>query len=120
MSVLDQLKELDQKREELLATGKAVALKKAEAAISELNELGFKYKLTGGPTASTGKRRSGIRDEVLSTIKSSPSGITRAVLLEALGAKGDKSAEQSISNALSALKKQDAVTSDDGVYKVVA
>lgn len=116
MSILDQIKELDKQREQLLATATAEALIKAENAIKELNALGHKYHLTGGPT-TPGKRRSGIRQQVLDTIKKALDGISRSDLLTALDAKGDKSAEQSVSNALSALKKQKTITGDDGVYK---
>jgi uncharacterized protein YfaQ (DUF2300 family) len=44
-SVLDQLKELDKKRAELLSNATAELKKKAEDAISELNALGFNYRL---------------------------------------------------------------------------
>ncbi len=72
---------------------------------------------TGKPvTASTGKRRTGIRDEVLAKVKAHPEGIARAPLLEEMGVKGDKSGEQSVSNALAALKKAGIITADDGVY----
>ena len=69
------------------------------------------------PAASTGKRRTGVRQEVLDTIKRHPNGIRRADLLEEMGAKGDKRAEQSVSNALANLKKQGQVTLEEGVYK---
>lgn len=122
MSVLDQIRKLDEQKAQLLETAKKEALKKAEAAIAELNELGFNYRLTGGPATptSSGKRRTGIRQEVLAVVQQSADGISRADILEKLDAKGDKSAEQSVSNALAALKKQNTITGDDGIYKVVA
>jgi hypothetical protein len=67
---------------------------------------------------STGTRRSGIRQDVLNAIKSHPEGISRADLLEAMGVKGEKSGEKSVSNALSALKKNMSIDSVDGKYKV--
>lgn len=75
------------------------------------------------PAAPAGKaargsrgRRGGKREEILSYIKQKPSGITRGELIEQLGVKGDRSAEQSISNALSALKRTNQVYSSGGRY----
>lgn len=48
MSVLEQLQKLDEQRAKLLEGAKAEALKKAEAAVEELNGLGFAYTLTEG------------------------------------------------------------------------
>lgn len=71
-----------------------------------------------GATAPRGQRRSGIRDEVLRQItEAGADGITRAQLLEKMEAKGDKSAEQSISNAVAALKKSGTITGEDGTYR---
>jgi hypothetical protein len=55
------------------------------------------------------------RRAVLELIKKS-SGLTRGEILATLGVKGDKSAEQSVSNALTALKKQNLVASKDRKY----
>ena len=63
-----------------------------------------------------GTRRSGRRQEVLAAIKKHPQGISPAALKESLGAT-DKSAQQSVSNALAALKRNKQVTAKDGVYK---
>ena len=43
-------------------------------------------------------------------------GIGRAGIIEQLNVKGDKSAEQSVSNALANLKKSGAVAHGDGKY----
>lgn len=121
MSILDQIQQLEDQKNKLLEQARKEAVTKAETAIAELNALGFNYRLTGGPSpAGTAKRRTGVRQEVLDTIKAAPEGMSRADLLEKMGAKGDKSAEQSISNALAALKKNNSITADDGVYKAVA
>ena len=45
MSVLDELKTLDEQRTMLLEGAKAEALQRAEKAIADLNELGFHYSL---------------------------------------------------------------------------
>lgn len=116
MSILDEIKKLDEQKHKLLNSAKKELLHKAEQAINELNALGFNYTLTEASTKPTGKRRTGIRDEVLAVIKKT-GGASRADILDQLDAKGDTSAEQSISNALSALKKQNKVTADQGIYK---
>lgn len=51
MSVLEQLKKLDEQRAKLLDGAKAEALKKAEEAVAELNEIGFSYRLVEGGEA---------------------------------------------------------------------
>lgn len=119
MSVLEQIKALDEQREKLLSDAKAEALGKANAAIAALNELGFNYRLTEAGTAaprSTGTRRSGVRQDVLAVIKDK-GPIARAPLLEDMGVKGDKAGEQSVSNALAALKKAGDITATDGNYE---
>jgi len=120
MSITAQLKKLDEQRAQLIAGAKEEALKKAQDAIKDLNELGYNYSLTqDGAAITTGSRRSGIRAEVMATLKKHPNGISRADLLEAMNAKGDKRAEQSISNALSNAKKQGKITLADGLYKII-
>jgi|ERR1700722_6575938 hypothetical protein len=52
-SVLEKLKALDAQRAQLLEGAKKEALDKAEKAVAELNDLGFHYILTEGPTAVT-------------------------------------------------------------------
>ena len=122
MSVLDQLKALDEQREKLINDAKAEALAKAEEAVAALNELGFNYRLVEGTAPivaripSSGGRRTGIRDDVLRVVKEHD-GINRADILEQMDAKGDKKAEQSISNALANLKKAGKITLADGLYR---
>jgi DNA-binding transcriptional ArsR family regulator len=69
------------------------------------------------PAAKAGKRapRGEKRRAVLELIKKS-NGLTRGEILSTLGVKGDKSSEQSVSNALTALKKQNLVASKDRKY----
>ena len=71
-------------------------------------------------SAPGSKRRTGIRQSVMEAVRRHPDGISRADLVEELGVKGDKSGEQSISNALSNLKKQGKVGLDQGRYTAVA
>ena len=74
-------------------------------------------KKTRRSAAKTGKRapRGEKRRAVLELIQKS-GGLTRGEILASLGVKGDKSAEQSVSNALTALKKQNLVASRDRKY----
>ncbi|MBK8082328.1 MAG: hypothetical protein IPK28_00010 [Devosia sp.] len=121
-AVLAKLKKLDEERAKLIADAKSQALAAANMAIADLNSLGFTYRLVEGgvstPRApSSGTRRAGIRELVLNAVRASGAdGINRADLLLALGMKGDKSGEQSVSNALSALKKAGATSTKNGRY----
>jgi len=69
-------------------------------------------------SASNGSRppRGEKRELLVQLLAQHPDGLARGEIIEKLGGKGDKSAEQSISNALSALKKQNKLGSKDGKY----
>jgi hypothetical protein len=58
MTVLEQIKKLDEQRAKLLEDAKTEALKKAEDAISELKALGFSYSLAEGDSKPKGKTKS--------------------------------------------------------------
>ena len=123
---IEQIMELEAKKQELMSKAKAEALSSAEKAVADLNNLGFHYRLVeGGTTTRTAPnssaprtRRGGVSDDVLDTIKAAPNGLPRAAVLEQLGAT-DKAGQQSISNALSNLKKKGQLTAENGVYKAV-
>lgn len=66
---------------------------------------------------STGSRRGSRQDSITALLTSKP-GLSRGEILEALGLKGDKTAEQSISNALNNMKKAGKLTQQDGKYLV--
>lgn len=67
---------------------------------------------------SGGGRRMGKTADILEFIKAaSNDGISRTELLDRLGAKGDKRAEQSLSNSLYSLRKQGLIQARErGVY----
>ncbi len=124
-SYIDQIMELEAQKQKLMAQAKDEALKMAEKAVSDLNNLGFNYRLVEGSTttrtasASTGAtrtRRGGVSDDVLDLIKKAPDGLPSSAIQDQLGAH-DKSAKQSIANALSNLKKKGQLTAENGVYK---
>lgn len=118
-----QIRALEDQKNQIKQKAKDAALKKANDAIAELRAMGYSYRLAeldGDRSVGNGRtatRRTGIRDEILSIVKGAPTGISRADVLTKLNAKGNKSAEQSASNALAALKKSGAVTLADGLYK---
>jgi hypothetical protein len=74
-----------------------------------------KRTLKGGGRPSAG-RRGEKRQAVLDLVQQHPAGLSRGEILSHLGAKGNKSAEQSVSNALSALKKSAKLNSREGKY----
>jgi hypothetical protein len=73
-------------------------------------------KKTTKPRAARG-RRGEKREAIRSLIAEHPDGLTRAQLLTAMEAHGDKGAEQSISNALAALKKAGRLTQEGKTYR---
>lgn len=118
MNVFDQIMELEAQKQKLLEEAKQDALKRAEKAVKELNDLGFHYQLVEGSTGTkqpTTNRRRGISDEVLQLVKSAPSGLSRADVLDKLNAE-TPAEKQSISNALANLKKKGTIVNNDGVY----
>ena len=129
----DELRRLDEEearikeqRAKLHAEAKAQALAAAEAALSDLNALGYAYKLVeGGKTSSAarpsgqataGGRRTGIRESVMSVVaEAGTKGIAPAAIRAKLGIEG-KAGAQSVANALSALKRTNKITDKDGSY----
>jgi DNA-binding transcriptional ArsR family regulator len=124
---------LDKARKDALAS-KAAVDKELDSLERELVALDAYQQAKGAPgKAGAGKRGAGKaapkraarratgrrgekRQAVLDLIQQTPDGLSRGEILDRLGVKGDKSAEQSVSNALSALKKSEKVNSRDGKY----
>jgi hypothetical protein len=71
------------------------------------------------PRRNTGGRRGSRREELLNVIRENH-GLTRGQILEKLGLKGDKSGEMSISNALTALTKNNQLRRDEHRRYVIA
>ena len=63
-------------------------------------------------------RRGGRREELVELIRQHPEGLARKDILAAMGLKGDKSGEMSVSNALTALTKAGQVVRAEGRYRV--
>jgi hypothetical protein len=124
---------------EALQTQREAAQAKLQAAQDELDTIDGKLdrieayfnprpatatvepKASRKPRAATGTRKprkAGVRDEVLAKIAEHKDGIKRAELLTAMNAT-DKAAEQSISNAVSALKKDGKISGEQGLYRAL-
>ena len=127
MSVAEEYHKLKAQLEELSGKAKDESLDAIHKALETLKGLGHNYRLVedanestfigNGKSAAarTGSRRTGIREEVLAIIKQHGS-LGRAEIIERLDGKGNKSLEQSVSNALSALKKAGTIDSKGGAY----
>lgn len=68
---------------------------------------------------TTRARRGSRREALLELIRQSD-GLSRGEILDALGLKGDKSGEMSVSNALTAMIKHNAIYRHGGKYHAVA
>ena len=64
------------------------------------------------------RRRGSIRAQVMDAISASPQGINRSTLLVMFGAKGDKVKTQSITNAVSNLRRAGEVLINHGMYTI--
>jgi hypothetical protein len=124
---------LDKARKDALANKAAVESELASIE-QELTALDAYRQAKDGPAGRTagkrasakragangGRRPTGRRGEkrqaVLNLIKQNPVGLSRGEILVQMGVKGNRSAEQSVSNALSALKKSEMVNSREGKY----
>jgi hypothetical protein len=92
-----------------------VERKRIDGAIAEIEKEMEAIAAYEAAKKGSSKRKGSRRAEVLEVIRKSE-GSTRAGVIESLGLKGNKSGEQSISNALAALKKAGKVVVADGVY----
>jgi hypothetical protein len=66
--------------------------------------------------AAKGSRKGSKRDGIIEVIKANPAGLTRGELLEKMGLRGNKSAEMSVSNALTGLAKAKRIVRNGGKY----
>lgn len=57
MTILEQLKKLDEQRAKLIEEAKAAAMKKVQEGIDELTALGLEYKLTAIEDVAPAKKR---------------------------------------------------------------
>ena len=107
---------------------KAVVDQELADIASELAAITAYEEAKGGRSGRAGKRipakrpaaprarRGEKRQAILDVVRQHPDGLTRGEILNLLGAKGNKSAEQSVSNALMALTKQSQLGRREGKY----
>lgn len=69
-------------------------------------------KRSAAPRARRGEKRQAI----LELVQQHPDGLSRGEIISLMGVKGDKSSEQSVSNALLALTKQSQLGRREGKY----
>jgi len=131
-SALEQLKRLNEEQEriererrELAARARDEVLERVRAELAELNKLGFNFRVVeaseavaqGGavePGARRGTRRTGIREQVLGVIREAgPDGLRSKDIRARLGI-SDKQGSQAVSNALSALKRANQISIQNG------
>lgn len=101
-----QLAAIDRQFAAVLAYEKTLAGKLPDPAVSKRRQAGKR----GG----RGEKQA----QVLQVIGQKAGGMTRGEVIYALGVKGSKSGAQSVSNALTALKKVGKIASKDGKWQV--
>ena len=104
----EQLAEIDRRFAAVLAYEQTLAGKLPFPALSKRRQ--------SAKPAGRGKKQA----EVLRVIEQHPNGMTRGELIDAIGVKGSKSGAQSVSNALTALKKAGKIASTDGKWRATA
>jgi len=122
--ILNQQKHLDNKltevNHELAAidayeaakTGKAATPRRQQPASRKSRAPITQLSVDTGAGPRTGTRR----EAILKVIEENPSGLSRGEILERIGLKGNKNAQKSVSNALTALTKSSRVSRRDGKY----
>ena len=123
--IIDQQRDLENKlteiNRELAAVDAYEAAKTGKAAMPGRQPRGPRRGVAAvKPSAESGARpRAGSRREVLlQVIGEQPNGLSRGEIFVRMGLKGDKPAEKSISNALTALTKNNQVFRRDGKYVI--
>lgn len=120
---------------EKLTEARQRCLEARQEAEDELAEIDREFAaIEAYDAAKTGKRaahaksgaaprakRSPIREGLLNLISAAPAGMSRGEILDHMGIKGDKSAEMSVSNALTALtNKTGQLVREGGKYHAPA
>ena len=106
-AILDQQKELVKQLAEIDREFTAVAAYEAAKKGKSIT-----IGRATGSRAPRGQRQ----QQIIDILNKHPTGIRRADILATLGVKGDKSGEQSVSNALNNMRKAGKITSADGKY----
>jgi hypothetical protein len=124
--ILSQLKELENKLTEInlelaaidayeaAKTGKAAMPTRRPPTPSKSEATIEKLSAEPRPRPQPGTRR----EALLRVIGENPNGLSRGEIFECMGLKGNKSAEKSVSNALTALTKNNLVLRREGKYVI--
>ena len=107
-AIFTQQQQLERKLDELNRESQAIdayeAAKSGKARVRQTSR---------GRAGGTRRARRGSRREELLNVIRQGNGLTRGEILERMGLKGDKSGEMSVSNALTALTKNNQVRRND-------
>lgn len=123
--ILDQQKELENKLNEI--SRELAAIEAYEAAKTGKATTPSRKRRGPGksnmPTRQSGQNRArarvaGRRAALLQVIGGEPNGLSRGQIFERMAIKGDKTAEKSVSNALTALTKNNHISRRDGKYVI--
>jgi Fe2+ or Zn2+ uptake regulation protein len=124
--ILDQQKELTSKlnevSRELSAIDAYAAAKTGKAATPTQQRRGpGKSEVPTRQSSAEIRPRArvgGRREALLQVIQGEPNGLSRGQIFERMAIKGDKTAEKSVSNALTALTKNNQVSRREGKYVI--
>jgi hypothetical protein len=124
--ILDQQKELTSRlneiNRELAAIDAYAAAKTGKAATPTRQRRGpGKSEVSTRQSSAEIRPRArvgGRREALLQVIRGEPNGLSRGQIFERMAIKGDKSAEKSVSNALTALTKNNQVSRREGKYVI--
>jgi hypothetical protein len=124
--IINQQKDLENKlteiNRELAAIAAYEAAKTSKAATPTRQPRGRRTSaatVKQSPAETGARRRTGSRREALvQVIREQPNGLSRGEIFVRMGLKGNKSAEKSVSNALTSLTKSNQVFRRDGKYVI--
>ena len=97
---------------EAAKTGKAATPSRQHPCSRKSGAPTTQLSVDTGAGPQTGTRR----EAILKVIEENPSGLSRGEILERIGLKGNKPAQKSVSNALTALIKNSRVSRREGKY----
>ena len=124
--ILNQQKDLENKLTEInhefaaidayeaAKTGKVATPRRQQPSSQKSGAPIKQLSVDTGARPQTGTRR----EAILQVIEKNPGGLSRGEILERIGLKGNKSAQKSVSNALTALTKNSQVLRRDGKYVI--
>lgn len=113
--IKEAIKGAKAKRQE--AENEIAQLEAEVAAIAAYDDARRGKKVSAEPRAPRGPKGQK-REALLALIAEHPDGMTRGEIIDAMNVHGDKSASQSISNTLAALKKDGRLTQEGKRYVV--